>query len=97
MHMEISRATLNKIAHLARLEFSEAEAERMMSDLTEIVNWVEKLREVDTSGIEPLTSMSQEVNILREDDPKPSLTREEALTRSPQQDGEFFRVPKVID
>lgn len=95
--MEITRATLDKIAHLARLEFTEAEAERMMSDLTEIVSWVEKLQEVDTTGIDPLTSMSQEINAFRGDTTELSLTRNDALRRAPQQDGEFFRVPKVID
>ena len=95
--MEISRATLNKIAHLARLGFGEAEAERMMGDLSEIVSWTKKLQEVDTRGVEPLISMSQEVNVLREDVAHQSLTREEALARSPQQDGEFYVVPNVIE
>lgn len=95
--MEITRATLDKIAHLARLEFSETEAGRMMADLTEIVTWVEKLKQVDTTGIEPLSSMSPEINVFRDDTPQSSLTRDEALNRSPQPDGTFFRVPKVID
>jgi len=96
MHMEITRATLDKIAHLARLEFNEAEAGRMMADLTEIVNWVEKLRTVDTGSAQPLASMSQEVNSFRDDIPHQTLTREEALIHAPQHDTEFFRVPKVI-
>lgn len=95
--MEINRATLDKIAHLARLQFEDSEAEKMMADLTEIVTWVEKLREVNTEGVEPLTSMSQEVNAWREDSPQLTLTREEALSRAPQQDGEYYRVPKVIE
>ncbi|MBL7849929.1 MAG: Asp-tRNA(Asn)/Glu-tRNA(Gln) amidotransferase subunit GatC [Cyclobacteriaceae bacterium] len=95
--MEITRATLDNLAHLARLEFNEAEAGQMISDLTEIVNWVEKLRAVDTTGVEPLTSMSQEVNVFREDAPQQTLSREEALRRAPHHDDEFYRVPKVID
>lgn len=95
--MEINRATLDKIAHLARLEFDEAEAERMMRDMTEIVTWVEKLREVNTDGIEPLTSMSQEINALREDIAADTLSQDQALSQAPHHDGTYFRVPKVID
>lgn len=95
--MEINRATLDKIAHLARLQFDDAEAEKMMADMTEIVTWVEKLRELNTEGVEPLTSMSQEVNAWREDVPQLTLTREEALARAPKKDDQFFHVPKVIE
>ena len=65
--MEIRRELLDKIAHLSRLEFEEKDAEKMMKDMTAIVDWVEKLSEVDTTGVEPLTTMSHEVNALRED------------------------------
>lgn len=95
--MEISRATLDKIAHLARLEFGDEEALRMMADMTEIVTWVEKLKELDTTGIEPLTSMSQEINAFRSDEPKPGLSPEEALSRAPSTDGTYFKVPRVIE
>ena len=95
--MEINRATLDKIAHLARLHFDDAEADQMMADLTQIVSWVEKLREVNTAGVEPLTSMSQEVNDWREDNPQLSLTRDEALVNAPKHDSQFFLVPKVIE
>ncbi len=95
--MEINRATLDKIAHLARLHFDEAEAEKMMADLTQIVTWVEKLREVNTQDVEPLASMSQEVNNWREDDPQLTMTRDEALANAPQHDNRYFLVPKVIE
>lgn len=95
--MEINRATLDKIAHLARLEFGEEEAQRMMADMSEIVTWVEKLKEVDTTGVEPLTSLSEEINAFRNDEPNSGLSREEALIRAPDSDGTYFKVPKVID
>ncbi len=95
--MEINRATLDKIAHLARLEFNGAETEKMMADMTAIVSWVEKLREVNTQDVEPLTNMSHEVNAFREDVADTPLTREQALARAPQHDGRHFTVPKVID
>lgn len=95
--MEITRATLDKMAHLARLEFEGEQADQMMTDMTRIVAWVDKLREVDTTGVEPLTSMSQEVNALREDNPLTSLSREDVLKRAPKHDDRHFRVPRVID
>lgn len=95
--MKIDRETLDKIAHLARLEFDEKDAEKMMSDMTHMVTFVEKLNEVDTEGVEPLTTMSHEVNALREDDVKPHLDHHRALKNAPQKDDDYFRVPKVME
>lgn len=95
--MNIDRASLDKIAHLARLEFEEQDAQKMMDDMTAIVSWVEQLNEVPTDGVEPLTTMSHEVNALREDHVQPALDRAEALRQAPQHDGQHFRVPKVLE
>jgi len=95
--MKVDRELLNKTAHLARLEFDEDTAEKMMKDMTEIIDWVEKLNEVDTEGVEPLTTMSQEINVLRDDETKPHLSHERALKNAPKKDAEYFRVPKVIE
>ncbi len=95
--MKIDRDVLDKIAHLARLEFDEKDAEKMMKDMTAIVNWVEKLNEVDTEGVEPLTTMSHEINSLREDEVMPHLDHEEALKNAPKKDSDYFRVPKVLE
>lgn len=95
--MKIDRAHLDKIAHLSRLEFAEKDAEKMMADMTAIVNWVEKLSEVDTEGVEPLTTMSYEINVLREDVVKPHLDHERALESAPKKDETYFRVPKVLE
>lgn len=95
--MEINRATLDKIAHLARLQFDEKEAENMMTDMTKIVTWVEKLREVDTTGVEPLTSMSQEINVWRKDQPHATLSQQDALAQAPHTKDAYFSVPKVIE
>jgi aspartyl-tRNA(Asn)/glutamyl-tRNA(Gln) amidotransferase subunit C len=94
--MNIDRAMLDKIAHLSRLEFDEKDAEAMMKDMSAIVTWVEKLKEVNTEGIEPLTTMSHEINALRDDLVKPSLDHEKALSSAPKKDADFFRVPKVL-
>ncbi len=95
--MKIDRPLLDKIAHLARLEFDGKDAEKVMQDMTTIVEWVGKLNEVDTEGVEPLTSMSHELNAFREDKAKTTLTHEEVLKNAPQKDEDFFRVPKVLD
>lgn len=95
--MKIDRALLDKIAHLARLEFDEKDAEKMMRDMTNIVNWVDKLNEVNTDGVEPLTTMSYEINSLREDEVKEHLPHELALKNAPAKDADHFRVPKVLE
>ena len=95
--MKIDRALLDKIAHLSRLEFDGKDAEKMMSDMTAIVDWVEKLKEVNTDGVEPLTTMSYEVNVLREDEVKEHLSHDRALKNAPKKDADYFRVPKVLE
>lgn len=95
--MQIDRDLLNKTAHLARLEFDEDGAEAMMADMTKIITWVEKLNEVDTEGVAPLTTMSHEINVLRNDEVKPHLSHERALKNAPKKDSDYFRVPKVME
>ena len=95
--MKIDRQLLDKIAHLSRLEFDEKDAEKMMQDMTAIVEWVEKLKEVNTDGVEPLTTMSHEVNVLREDEVKPHLSHDEVLKNAPKKDSDYFRVPIVLE
>jgi aspartyl-tRNA(Asn)/glutamyl-tRNA(Gln) amidotransferase subunit C len=95
--MQIDRAMLDKIAHLSRLEFDEKDAEQMMKDMSAILTWVEKLNEVNTDGVEPLTTMSQEINRFREDEVKPSLPHDKALSSAPSKDADYFLVPKVLD
>jgi aspartyl-tRNA(Asn)/glutamyl-tRNA(Gln) amidotransferase subunit C len=95
--MKIDKETLNKIAHLARLEFEEKDIEKMLKDMNGIIAFVEKLNEVNTDGIEPLTTMSHEVNALREDVAAPHLSHEQALKNAPKKDLDYFRVPKVLE
>jgi aspartyl-tRNA(Asn)/glutamyl-tRNA(Gln) amidotransferase subunit C len=95
--MKIDKSTLDRIAHLARLEYDEKDSEKMLSDLNNIVAFVEKLKEVDTTGVEPLTTMSHEINALREDEVKNHLPHEQALINAPKKDSTFFRVPKVLE
>jgi aspartyl-tRNA(Asn)/glutamyl-tRNA(Gln) amidotransferase subunit C len=95
--MIIDRQTLHKIAHLSRLEIKPEDEERMMREMSAMVTFVEKLNEVDTTGVEPLTTMSHEVNSLREDEVKGHLDHEAALKLAPKKDEDYFRVPKVLE
>ena len=95
--MKIDKQTLEKVAHLARVEVPEGMEGQMIADLEKILTWVAKLNEVDTAEVEPLTHMSFEQNVLRPDEPRNTLTREQGLANAPQQDGTHFQVPKVLD
>ncbi|NDK54642.1 Asp-tRNA(Asn)/Glu-tRNA(Gln) amidotransferase subunit GatC [Pontibacter fetidus] len=89
--------TIRKLAHLARLEFNEEKEQEVLGDLNKILNWVDKLSELDTENIEPLTHMTAEVNVMREDAAKNTITHEEALLNAPKKDSDYFRVPKVLE
>ncbi|HEY9117770.1 MAG TPA: Asp-tRNA(Asn)/Glu-tRNA(Gln) amidotransferase subunit GatC [Roseivirga sp.] len=94
--MKVDKETLAKVAHLARLKIKPEEEDQLLEDMIEILTWVEKLREVDTEGVEPLTHMTQEVNVLRADKAEHTIQREDALKNAPEQNGKFFKVPKVL-
>lgn len=94
--MEVNDALTEKLAHLSRLEFTKAEKEEIKKDLQRMIGFVEKLNELGLEGVKPRLFMSDEVNVLREDEIKGSITRDEGLKNAPQHDGEFFKVPKVI-
>lgn len=95
--MKIDTTSIKKIAHLARLEFNESSAEKMSSDMSQILDWVEKLNEIDTENIEPLTTMSSEVNVMREDKVAHQLAHESGMKNAPKKDSDYFRVPKVME
>lgn len=95
--MNITPETLRKIAHLARLNVGPAEEADLLNSLSNVLTWMEQLSEIDTTGIEPLMHLSDEVNVLREDTPGQHLLREQALANAPQQNGVFFEVVKVMD
>ena len=94
--MEVNDALLDNLSNLARLEFNAEEKEEIRKDLRRMIDFVEKLGELDTTGVEPLLHMSPETNVLREDRIQGSVTREEALANAPDTDGTYFKVPKVI-
>ena len=95
--MSVTLKDVKHIAELARLEFSGEELESFTHQLNQILEYVEKLNELDTENVEPLSHPVEGNNAFREDELKPSISREEALKNAPDRDEEFFRVPKVID
>lgn len=94
--MVISRMQVEHIAKLAKLQFSEAEEDRMAMELSEILDYVEKLNELDTRDVEPMSHPTEVSNIMREDRVEPSLPPEVAVENAPSRKGTFFVVPKVI-
>jgi aspartyl-tRNA(Asn)/glutamyl-tRNA(Gln) amidotransferase subunit C len=93
----IDEAQVRKVAKLSRLELTEAEVGEFTGQLSAILDYVEKMNELNTEGIEPLAHCLPISNVLREDCVKESLGTEEALANAPQRDGEFFKVPKILD
>lgn len=95
--MKLTREEVDHVARLARLHFSEEEAERFREQLSAILTYVEKLGELDTTGVEPTSHVLPIRNVFREDAVLPSLPREEALVNAPDRTEEFYRVPKIIE
>jgi len=94
--MKITIDEVKYVAALARLELKQAEAEAMAGQLDQILSYVDKLNEVDTSKTEPTTHAISITNAFREDELRDSLGQEKALANGPRQNGESFVVPKVI-
>ena len=93
--MAITRDDVLHVARLARLELSDQEVERMCDQLSAILDAVGKVSELDLSGVEPTAHPLDLVNVLAEDEPRPSLPREEALANAPDPEDGFFGVPAV--
>jgi aspartyl-tRNA(Asn)/glutamyl-tRNA(Gln) amidotransferase subunit C len=95
--MKIDKELLQKIAHLSRLDFNEQDEQKMLNSMNSILDWVEQLNAVDTTNVQPLTHMSEEVNAVREDVSHIPLSHERGLKNAPRKDSDYFRVPKVIE
>lgn len=94
--MSVTRKDVEYIAGLARLKFEGEELENFTKDLNEILTYMEKLNELDTENVEPLSHPVEGFNVFRDDAVKPSVSTEEALRNAPDKDESFFKVPKVI-
>jgi aspartyl-tRNA(Asn)/glutamyl-tRNA(Gln) amidotransferase subunit C len=94
--MEVNDQLVDKLANLSRLQFDAIEKAAIKADLQSMIQFIDKLNELDTTGVEPLLHMSDNVNVLRADEVKGSISREDALKNAPLHDEQFFKVPKVI-
>lgn len=94
--MSVTTKDVAYIAELARLRFTGEEQEKMTRELNMILHYVEKLNEIDTEGVEPLSGIHDPVNVLRADVEHTPLTNAEALKNAPDRQDRFFKVPKVI-
>ena len=97
MAQKIDIKTVEEVAHLARLEFTEEGKIDILNDMNRMLAFVDKLNEMDTDDVQPLIYMTDEMNVMREDEPKITLTQKEALKNAPKKDSDYFKVPKVID
>jgi aspartyl-tRNA(Asn)/glutamyl-tRNA(Gln) amidotransferase subunit C len=95
--MSISRETVQYLAHLARINLSQEELEKFSLQLNDILQYIEQLKEVDISKIPPTAHVLDIKNVKRKDIPKSSLHIQDVLKNSPQKEGNFFKVPKVIE
>ncbi len=94
---KISREDVQHVARLARLELTEAELERMRVEMDAILAYMDKLRSLDTTGVEPTSHAVPLRNVTREDEPAPSAPREAMLANAPDRAGDFFRVPRIVE
>ena len=97
MSVQLTRDDVAKVALLSRLTLTEDELDRMTDQLVAILGYVERLSEVDTSGIEPMAHAVERTNVFRDDVPTPMLPREAALANAPKTDGRYFLVPQIFD
>ncbi len=93
----ITPGVVRRIARLARIEISAEEEKVFTRQLNEILEYVKKLGELDTDSVEPTSHVVPMLNVLREDEVKPSLPRDEALSGAPEDAQGCFRVPKIIE
>jgi len=92
--MEISKEQIKHLAHLSRLELSEAEIDAMQCDMSKILDFVAQVEKLDLEGVEPLTQMSKSVNVMRQDQVANMISKEDALKNAPDANSDYFRVSK---
>jgi aspartyl-tRNA(Asn)/glutamyl-tRNA(Gln) amidotransferase subunit C len=94
---KITLVEVEHVARLARLALSPEEKDRMRRELDGILAYIDKLRALDTEGVEPTSHAVPLTSVMRDDAPRPSLPRADMLANAPDPNGDFFRVPKIIE
>lgn len=98
--MKVSEQDVSYVAELAHLELTAEERARMLRDLNSILEYVSRLQQLDTSGVEPMAQVAAArggSEVMRADQVRASLPRQEAMRNAPESDGTYFKVPKVIE
>jgi aspartyl-tRNA(Asn)/glutamyl-tRNA(Gln) amidotransferase subunit C len=93
----IGRGDVDAVARLARLHLTDDESERLREQLSAILSYIDKLRALDTEQVEPTSHAVPLVNVMRDDAPEPCLPADAMLANAPDPQGEFFRVPRIIE
>ena len=94
--MEITNEIIDHLSNLAKLKFEDSQKEGIKQDLTKMIAFVDKIEELDTENVEPLIHINQEVNILREDEVKETITQLQALKNAPSKDSDYFKISTVL-
>ncbi len=95
--MNITKQEVERVAKLARLEITEDEKEAFSRQLSSILTYIEQLKGIETTGIEPTATVLDQTNVFRDDVVRPSLSVERALANAPEADEGYLRVPKILD
>jgi len=95
--MAISKEEVQHIARLARLRFSDKEQDQMAEEMSQVLDYMDTLREVDTAGVPPMAHVLTQENVFRDDEVEQRIKRKDALTNAPETDGTYVLVPRVID
>lgn len=97
LYLKITRETIEHVANLARLNLSDAEIEKMTSDMGNIITYMEKLNELDTSEVQPTAHIADIKNVFREDEVYKLYEREKILQNAPDKENGCFKVPKIVE
>lgn len=95
--MSVTKKDAEYIANLAKLKYSDEELENFTHQMNEILAYIDKLNELNTDGVEPLSHPVENTNVFRNDEKKKSIERYDALKNAPDSNEEFFKMPKVIN
>lgn len=94
--MSVTKNDVEKIAQLAKLKFEDSEMDEYTKDMNNILAYMDKLNQLNTENVEPLSHPNEDSNVFRNDELKPSISSEDALKNAPEKDDKYFKVPKVI-
>ena len=94
--MKITNKLIDDLSSLAKLSFDEKSKESIKKDMMKMIGFIDKLSEIDTEKIKPLTYLSDELNVFRDDKIENIISNEDALKNAPKKDSDYFKVPKVL-